>query len=191
MFNIKISQALTVAILALVAIEANAAVGRGNNDGCAVLGQLVSSQLDALSAGLFGTRLRGDTGESVAMPDAPGYCASTAATVSRAFGSAMHNAGIVVSWRASPLIPVDYCLDRYLPHCNPIIGPPDGSVTAQERRFVHDAWKAISRGVAGAMPYGVGSDMAVFDELALKSSLAINLRYELSVEKNAPGRATR
>jgi hypothetical protein len=122
------------------------------------------------------------------MPDAPGYCATTAATVSRAFGGAMINAGIPVSWGDGPLVPIDYCMDRYLPHCYPLFGPP---VTAQERSFVHDAWKAISRSVADSMPYGVGSDMAVFDRRALKSSLAINLRYELSIERNASGRATR
>jgi hypothetical protein len=175
-------------MLVLGAIEANAAASRGENDGCAVLGQLVTSQLDALSAGLFITRLRGDTGETVPMLDAPGYCASTAAAVSRAFGGAMINAGIPVTWGHGPLVPIDYCMDRYLPRCYPIIGPP---VTAQERSFVHDAWKAISRSVADAMPYGVGSDMAVFDQSALKSSLAINLRHELSVQRDAPGRATR
>lgn len=191
MFNRKFSQRLVVATVMVFAFEANAAVGRGDSDGCAVLGQLVTSQIDALGAGIPDALSRGSSRDTVAMPDAPGYCASTAATISRAFGGAMHNAGIAVSWGAGPLVPIDYCMDHYLPRCYPIIGPPGASATAQERSFVHDAWKAINRSVTSVMPYGVGSDMAVFDRNALESSLANSLRFELGVGKKLPGRATR
>lgn len=191
MFSRRVLEVFAIAMVGIAAMDARAAPGRGDYDGCAVLGQLITSQIDALSPGMP-SRLPVDrVWETIAAPDAPGYCASTAATVSKAFGGAMLKTGIVVTWGRGPLVPVDYCMDHYLPHCYPIIGPPGTSATAQELSFVHDAWKAVSRSVMGAMPYGVGSDMAVFDRTALGSSMAGNLRFELAVEKKSPGRAAR
>lgn len=191
MYNRYLFQGFAIAMVVAVAVDAHAAVGRGDHDGCAVLGQLVTSQIDALSPGMPSGLPADRLWDTIAAPDAPGYCASTAATVSRAFSGAMLNAGIAVSWVAGPFVPIDYCLDHYLPRCYPIVASPGNSVTARELSFVHDTWKAVSRSVTGAMPYGVGSDMAVFDRQALRSSLASSLRFELTVEKNVPGRATR
>lgn len=191
MFSRKTLQGFAITIVAVLTVEANAAIAHGDNDGCAVLGQLVTSQIDALSAGVPDALQNGDSWQSVAVPDAPGYCASTAATISRAFGGAMLNAGIAVSWGTGSRLTIDYCMDHYLPRCYPIIGPPGGSATAQELSFVHDVWKAVSRSVISAMPYGIGSDMAIFDRKALGSTISNSLRFELSVENKSPGRATR
>jgi hypothetical protein len=185
------SCAVWTAAAVLLFADAGAATSRKETDGCAVLRHIVRSQIDDWSASAVGDRARASPGDALSVSNAPFYCSATAATVSNAFGSAMQAAGMPVSWSAESSVPADYCPDRYLLRCYPLVGPPGGSGMATQPRYVHNVWQAIIRSVMDSMPYGAGTDMAVFDRHALGESLAHSLRRKLNVEGGSAGRATR
>ncbi|MDH4047880.1 MAG: hypothetical protein OEW68_08855 [Gammaproteobacteria bacterium] len=137
------------------------------DDGCDRLRDIVISQVAALSAGSREPALLREAKGQPVVPDPPDYCMDTAAATTAAFTSALHAEGIPVGWGAEG---GDYCGSRSLPQCYP--RPVYGDLaTARQLGFLHDAWKAISTGVAASMPYGTSSDMAVFDANELVLSI--------------------
>ncbi len=133
-------------------------------DGCAVLAQLVYSEVT--EAAWYGpsrfrpwTNNAGETKVSI--------CNQTTRTVSKAFTSAMTSIGSEVRWGHQYVEPGDYCLSGFLEQCYPGRYPVDSPA---------DTWIAVSKTVQQAMPRGTGSDQSVFSSeamrLALRSALA-------------------
>jgi hypothetical protein len=133
-------------------------------DGCAVLAQLVYSELT--EAAWYGssefrpwTNNSGETKVTI--------CNQTTRTVSKAFTAAMTSIGSDIRWGNQHVEPGDYCLSGFLEQCYPGRYPIDSSV---------DTWIAVSKTVQQAMPNGTGSDQSVFSSeamrLALRSALA-------------------
>ena len=150
-------------------------------DGCARLQGIVAAQITAVARGHAVQRATGTGG--IAKPaDGPAYCGRTAQATTHAFGQAMYTLGIPVSWDddSYPGIPPgDYCLSHDLSQCYPRTRDLIGGSTAMQLSFVHDAWKAVRNGVAAQMPYGVQSDMSVFEADTLAAVLQDGLRREI------------
>ena len=88
-------------------------------DGCDSLRDVVLNQLRDFARAAGGQSLR-RPGEGVPqISDAPEYCMDTAAVTTAAFGAAMHQAGIPVSWGPQASRSGDYCLSHYLEQCYP------------------------------------------------------------------------
>jgi hypothetical protein len=148
-------------------------------DGCDSLRDVVVSQLRDYATVADGqTLLRQDKGVPQ-IPDPPEYCLHTAAVTTAAFGAAMHEAGIPVTWGPQTSRSGDYCLSHYLEQCYPR-GEFGGAATASQLGFVHDSWRAVSKSVSAVMPYGVASDIAVFETGTLAGSMEQRLRGELA-----------
>lgn len=148
-------------------------------DGCDELRDVVISQLRTHSNANDEQALLQDTGGKAEYPDPPEYCLDTAAATTAAFGAAMHEAGIPVTWGQQASRSGDYCLSHYLEQCYPR-GEFGGAATAHQLSFVHDSWRAVSKSVAAVMPYGVASDIAIFDTSLLAGSMEQKLRGELA-----------
>jgi hypothetical protein len=148
-------------------------------DGCDSLRDVVVSQLrDYARAAEGQTLLRQDKGVPQ-IPDPPEYCLDTAAVTTAAFGAAMHEAGIPLTWGQQTSRSGDYCLSHYLEQCYPR-GEFGGAATARQLSFVHDSWRAVSKSVSAVMPYGVASDIAVFETGSLAGSMEQELRGQLA-----------
>jgi len=137
-------------------------------DGCAILGGLVYAEV--LRSGWYGHR-----GVEI-KPHADGQidikiCSQTAQTVSAAFGSALTQLNIHVSWPAYPGSSGDSCLSHYLSECYPERYPLLGETSAWNPAFVNDAWSAVQRSVLSSMPLGSASDISRFDRPELRSAL--------------------
>ena len=168
---------LMLVFVSLVFATAVAAPRGTVGDGCDSLRNVVLSQLrDYARAAEGQTLLRHDKG-APQIPDPPEYCLDTAAVTTAAFGAAMHEAGIPVTWGQQASRSGDYCLSHYLDQCYPR-GEFGGTATARQLSFVHDSWRAVSKSVSAAMPYGVASDAAVFETGSLESAIAKRLYRE-------------
>jgi hypothetical protein len=142
------------------------------DDGCGELRDVIVAQSSgALVPVDQPSLLRASPGKPVA-PDPPQYCMDTAAAATAAFSSAMHAAGVAMSWGSAGA--EEYCDSRSLSHCYPRLLNGDRA-TAGQLRFVQDAWSAVVAGITGVMPYGVASDMAVFERNALRWSISRRL----------------
>ena len=168
-------------VVALVhSASAAAAPFKTIGDGCDSLRAVVLAQLrDYTQAAGGRTLLLADKGEPQ-VADPPDYCLDTAAVTTAAFGAAMHEAGIPVSWGAQGNRSGDYCLSHHLDECYPR-GEFGSPATANQLGFVHDAWRAVSKSIAAVMPYGVASDMAVFERNTLAGAIQHRLSGEFSV----------
>ncbi|HSD68324.1 MAG TPA: hypothetical protein VLB07_02170 [Woeseiaceae bacterium] len=144
-------------------------------DGCDRLRDVVVKQLRDYTQLAGGrTLLLADKGEPQ-ISEPPKYCMDTAAVTTAAFGAAMHAAGMPVSWGAQSSRSGDYCLSHHLEECYPR-GEFGGPATANQLSFLHDAWRAVSKSVAAVMPYGVASDMAVFESNSLAGLMEQRLK---------------
>ncbi len=152
---------------------------RTTGDGCDSLREVVVSQLRDFAKGADGQTLRRQDKGAPRIPDPPEYCLDTAAVTTAAFGAAMHEAGIPVTWGLQTSRSGDYCLSHYLEQCYPR-GEFGGAATASQLSFVHDSWRSVSQSVSAVMPYGVVSDIAVFETGTLAGSMEQRLRGELA-----------
>jgi hypothetical protein len=162
-------------LLASPALSVNASAERLDTagSGCGTLRHVVFDRVGAsYGVGNVPSLLR-DTTSNLVIVAPPEYCLDTAAATTAAFSAAMHNAGIPVSWGNEGIPRGDYCLSHFLSQCYPRVNQPGDTLTAAQLGFVHDAWKAVSDGVTAFMPYGVASDMAVFDRSSLGSAIGI------------------
>lgn len=108
-------------------------------------------------------------------------CATTAATVSRAFSSAMRGMGVELAWGSMrTLDPGDYCLSHYLDQCYPRRSGLDLGYAVSNDTLISAAWATVTANVRQSMPFGVQSDIVYFDatqlEARLSSSLDVTLR---------------
>ncbi len=148
-------------------------------DGCDSLRNIVLGQLRDYAKAANGQSLMRPDNGLTQIADPPQYCMDTAAVTTAAFGAAMHEAGIPVSWGQQTSRSGDYCLSHYLEQCYPR-GEFAGAASASQLRFVHDSWRAVSQSIRAVMPYGVASDMTVFETSSLAGSMKRKLRGELT-----------
>ncbi|MGI9234485.1 MAG: hypothetical protein ACR2RD_12695 [Woeseiaceae bacterium] len=163
----KFTPLMSLSIVAL-ALSTNVRAGQPftGTDGCAVLAQLVYSEVTAaawqtqsFAIPSTGNTLRGEIS----------VCNRTAQTVSQAFSMAMASVGSPIRWPAPTNDPGDVCLSVYLDQCYPgrtRLG--DGTVR----------WSALSNTIRIAMPEGTASDRSVFSERAMQMALRTALLHE-------------
>jgi hypothetical protein len=99
---------LRLAIAAVTLLAAGSSVAANTisgSDGCAILRQIIAAQFGAISTSGSGDQFDIASRSMTIVPDTPLLCATTAASVSRAFGTAMNDAGIAVSWGGT--VPLD------------------------------------------------------------------------------------
>jgi len=128
-------------------------------DGCAELAQVVHAEVTSNAWGmpdLFAPALH-DGGEARIS-----ICIHTTRTVSKAFASAMTSIGTPVPWGYPGIEPGDVCLSVYLDQCYPDRSRLGGTTTT---------WDAVSKTVEQAMPYGVATDLSIFNASALRRTL--------------------
>ncbi len=175
----RISACLMLAFVPGFFVSAVAAPLGTVGNGCDNLRNVVLSQLRDFARAAGGQTLRRQ-GEGVPqISDSPEQCIDTAAVTTAAFGVAMHQAGIPVTWGPQASRSGDYCLSHHLDECYPR-GEFGGPATANQLSFVHDSWRAVSKSVSAFMPYGVASDMAVFEPSTLAGSMERKLRGALT-----------
>jgi len=153
--------ALMLASIGALALTNNVRAGEPfiGVDGCAVLAELVYSEITA--AAWYGP------GGFSAWPRNPGetditICNQTARTVSKAFTSAMTTIGTEVRWGLSSINPGDVCESGFLEQCYPDRYPFDSP---------NDTWGTLSKIVQQAMPFGSASDRAIFSSGAMRRAL--------------------
>jgi hypothetical protein len=119
------------------------------DDGCGELRDVIVAQSSgALVPVDQPSLLRASPGKPVA-PDPPQYCMDTAAAATAAFSSAMHAAGVAMSWGSAGA--EEYCDSRSLSHCYPRLLNGDRA-TAGQLHFVQDAWSAVVAGITASCP---------------------------------------
>lgn len=129
-------------------------------DGCAVLAQLVYTEVTAAARyGPDGMRTlvdeANDTGIAV--------CYQTTRTVSRAFNSAMTSMGSQVRWGYPSINPGDACLSTCLDQCH-----PDSSRLGA-------TWRAVRKTVRQAMTDAVTTDQSIFNSSTMRRALRFAL----------------
>ncbi len=97
-------------------------------------------------------------------------CADTAATVSRAFTSAMGRIGISLAWGQQASA---FCRTRNLSSCVPNRHPGADSGLTDEAQFVANSWRAVQWSVAARLLHGADVDHSRFDVAGLQRSLGI------------------
>ena len=168
---------LMLVFVSMAFASAVAAPRGAAGDGCDNLRDVVVSQLRDYARAAEGQTLLWKDKGVPPIADSPEYCLDTAAVTTAAFGAAMHEAGTPVTWGEQASRSGDYCLSHYLEQCYPR-GEFGGTATARQLSFVHDSWRAVSKSVSAVMPYGVASDVAVFETGALESAIAKHLHRE-------------
>ena len=143
----------------------------GSVDGCAVLGELVVTEL-ALSR-WFGKGSSGLLLEDAAATDVI-ICNQTARAVTAAFTSALAGMNIDVSWGYFPPHPGDYCMSGDLSQCYPDRYPLSGRAFGS-RSFVVDSWRAVQTTVIASMPLGTASDTSRFSTRGFSTTLSRSL----------------
>ena len=144
--------------------QARAEQSRRHAEGCAVLAEIVYSEVTAAiwrGPHALGAVTDERTDHGIAV------CAQTSRTVSKAFSTAMVSVGADIRWEDAPPHPGDFCLSVFLEQCYPDrypLGSPVGS------------WSAVSATVQRAMPLGVASDQSVFSQSALRLALRAALQ---------------
>lgn len=147
----------------------------GNAEGCAVLGEIVYTQVAA--AGLLARR----AGSAALYPEPLDViaCHRTAETVSRAYTSALSKLNIFVTWRPSNVPVMDPCTSSDMSRCVPREAAFN-VFSAANADFIQDSWSAVRRTVQRTLPGGNASDWSLFS----KSLLERNLANELSRSTN-------
>lgn len=148
----------------------------GSVDGCAVLGELVVTEL-ALSR-WFGKGSSGLLLEDAAATDII-ICNQTARAVTGAFTAALAGMNIDVSWGYYPPHTGDTCLSGDLSQCYPDRYPLSAG-TAGSRSFVVDGWRAVQSAVIASMPLGTASDTSRFSARGFSTTLSRSLEQKTS-----------
>lgn len=134
-------------------------------DGCAVLAQLVYSEVTAAAWQIPGfTR----PSSSNAPRTDISICNRTTQTVSQAFTMAMASIGSPIRWPSPPVDRGDFCLSIFLDQCYPRRSELGADIFT---------WNALSSTIAYAMPDGAASDRSVFSEGALQMALRTALLH--------------
>lgn len=144
--------------IATIALTDNSQAHQAFNtaDGCAELARLVHAEV---------TSSAWDTPDVISpeLDDANiNICIQTTRTVSKAFASAMTSIGTPVRWGNPGIEPGDVCLSVYLDQCYPDRTRVGGSTTT---------WNVVSKTVRQAMPYGVATDLSIFNASTMRRTL--------------------
>lgn len=162
---------VTLALAMSAQHEAQAQQMFGSAEGCAVLGEIIYTQVTA--AGLLAHR----SGNTALYPEPLDViaCHRTAETVSRAYTSALSKLNIFVIW-TTPDVPIgDPCTSSDTSRCVPRQGPFMVFSTANAD-FIQDSWNAVRSTVQRTLPGGNASDWSLFS----RSLFEQNLGNELS-----------
>ena len=158
--------ALLVASIIVVSASVRAEQAFVGADGCAVLAQIVYSEVTAAAWGgspvlplSDGRNLRTDVS----------VCNDTARTASKAFALAMTSIGSDAFWGYPSGDSGDYCWSGFLDQCYPQRAPL--GVQA-------NSWVAVSETIRYAMPSGSASDQSVFSGRAMRRALRTALDRE-------------
>lgn len=162
--------ALLFASLAAVTFSANVRADQAfkGADGCAVLAQLVYSEVTA-ATWTSPPDYALPPGDST--PADISVCDRTARTVSKAFAVAMTNIGSDVYWIYPSGDPGDYCWGGFLDQCYPQRAPLGAEAST---------WAAVSGTIRYAMPSGPATDQSVFSRRAMRQALRSALRSAIS-----------
>lgn len=148
---------MLLALLLLNDSQSTLASGYGPADGCARLAQVVYHAV--LHESVSGQMVL----LSVHRDDET--CADTAATVSRAFTSAMSRLGVSLLWRRGGA----FCLTRDVSQCTPVVQ----SDTTYGVARVASRWRAVQVSVVARLLFDHGVDRSRFTEAGLTRSLNI------------------
>ena len=155
---------LAILLLMVVAERTPGAVvvDFGPADGCARLADVIFHAVigDALSG--HRAMASNEHGEET--------CDDTAATVSRAFTSAMARLDVSLVWgRQSET----FCTSRDVTQCAPIQFQDGATVFSLNRQSVARSWRAVQVSVVARVLHGAGVDQSRFSVSGLQRSLAI------------------
>ncbi len=147
----------------------------GNADGCAILAELVYTQV--VSSGLSGPGGFAAVPETLSR-DEMTVCSETTRVTSEAFTAALVQMNIYVTWSGYPGNSGDYCYSYYLSQCYPERDPLDAFATMAESVFLRDTWRAVQNTVGQKMTNRFASDTAQFNAGEIRRSLHDSLtRY--------------
>jgi hypothetical protein len=136
-------------------------------DGCAVLAQLVYTEVTA--AAWDDSPVPSLSNDETSSADIS-VCSSTARTVSEAYALAMTTIGSDVFWDYPSADPGDYCWSGFLDQCYPRRAPLGARA---------DSWTAVSATIRYAMPLGLASDQSVFSTRVMRKALRAALRPQV------------
>ncbi len=135
------------------------------NDGCALLDEIIYEEVTAAAWGLGDTRLT-DMSASGAV-----VCAQTTHTASKAFSSAMQSVGMDVTWNL-PIEPdMDACLSGIIERCVTTPSPHLVWGRLDDSFFVSNTWSAVSKVVKSAMLEGTTTDRSIFSRDSLRLAI--------------------
>lgn len=159
----------TFAVLVLLGtgVEAHEAQPEQQEDGCAVLEQLIVEEVTAVSWGIAGT----DT--QLRKFDAPGVvvCMDTALVTRKAFETAMQTVGQAVSWNL-PIDPgMERCLGGDIEQCITTPSPWLPATRFDDNWQISSAWSAVSSAVRQAMPQASASNHPIVSRDALRRAV--------------------
>lgn len=169
---------VVVSVFALPHTQAHAQLKPIAVDGCAKLARVIYAEVSA--AALYGPQKSGPWTINLGQGDLS-VCEHTARTVSRAFTSAMLNAGIDVSWGSGDNRNGDYCWSGFLSQCYPgrdRLSPTTYGASlygVNDAEFVGRSWSVVSQSVMREMYNPFSSDEIRFrdDDLGLRLGLAL------------------
>ncbi len=142
-------------------------------DGCAKLARVIYSEVS--TAALYGPSRSGPWTINLGKSDLE-VCEHTAKTVTRAFTSAIRNAGLPVSWGISGNRNGDYCLSGFISQCYPDRDRLRYSSIGYGTDFVARSWSVVSQAVMREMYNPFSSDEVRFRDEDLKLRLGLALR---------------
>ena len=158
--------AFLVASIIVVSANVRAELVFAGADGCAVLAEIVYSEVTAAAWGGSpvpsapdGRTLRADVS----------VCNDTTRAASKAFALAMTDIGSDVFWGYPSADPGDYCWSGFLEQCYPQRAPLDVQA---------NTWVVVSETIRYAMPSGSASDQSVFSGSAMRRALRSALDRE-------------
>jgi hypothetical protein len=158
--------ALLLAIIVAVSTNTRADQAFMGADGCAVLAQVVYTEVTAAA---WGSSPVPSFLDSEPLRTEVSVCNRTAHTVSEAFALAMTSVGSGFSWDYPTGDPGDYCWGGFLDQCYPQRAPLG---------IEANAWTAVNETMRYAMPTGSASDQSVFSGGAMRKALRMALRRE-------------
>ena len=159
-------------ILFSVTAEAHEAHPEQQEDGCAILEQLIYEEVTAVSWGMTGS----DT--ELRKFDAPGVvvCMDTTLATSKAFATAMQTVGQAVTWNL-PIDPgMEACLGGDIEECITTPSPWLPATRFDGNWQISSVWDAVNSAVRQAMPRESAPNYRAFSRDALRHAVRAAVR---------------
>ena len=164
------------AVLVFLSAGAEARELSPQNDGCAVLNEIIYEEITASGWGITGADLVYTNFREPSVV----VCTSTTQTVSKAFSDAMRAIGGEVSWQGSFDQRADTCLSGFIEQCMPA---NRGYGVPLEGVSTFKSWEAISETVTRAMPEGSATDRSIFGRESMRLAVRASLRKRPTNER--------